>query len=250
MQQNKARNVKNNPHMFIVRIYNDMPVIFDAASKKAGQLKCVMKNKEETVGVDFYSHCIPMDREHAEEVVKAYVERKHIPFESVRIRDRMPSDEPRKSGPRKQRKTNDANLQLVHSEPKNVQDKGPQESSQDYRSLNEINGVSDFTTAVQNLHDGVNQDSSEEDQEQAKVEHAQPRQRRAYNKTPTEERSKRSVKALEKFQRTMGINVEKVPAAKDAKVEASKDVSDAQIKEAYAELGMMVANLLRMTGNT
>lgn len=195
----------------IVRIspVSHSPIIFDALSKENGQLHCVVNNEDKVVGLDFYMASIPMEEEAARKVVQAYAEQAGIPLESVVVRSRLPKTN--KEVKHTRRKTDDANLVLAHDSTKPKKDE--QESNQDYRSLNEINGKEDeFTKNVQAMHDNHGK-SSAENPEGAVVKAAdkEPRKKRKYQRTPKAQRSARSKAAYEQYVKELGKTVEQQP---------------------------------------
>lgn len=194
----RTNNAPESLKQLIVRIspVSHSPIIFDALSKENGQLHCVVNNEDKVVGLDFYMASIPMEEEAARKVVQAYAEQAGIPLESVVVRSRLPKTN--NAAPKMRRKTDDANLVLVKSD---KQPQGKQESNQDYRSLNEVNGKEDeFTKNVQAMHDNHGK-STAANPEGAVVKAAdkEPRKKRKYTKTDPKAVSKRSQAALKQF---------------------------------------------------
>lgn len=247
---NAAKNVANTLKQVIVRIspVSQSPVIFDALSKENGQLRCVVGNEDKVVGLDFYAASIPMEDEQARQVVKAYAEKAGIPLESVLVRHRLPKTN-LKPEQRTRRKTDDANLVLVHGS--NKATAKAQQPEQDYRSLNEKEGKQDeLTKAVQGMQDAHDGKSTPENPEGAVVKAADnPRTKRKYNRAPKAQRSAKSKAAYERYMREISEAAAKSPTmeasvqkAEQASVEApaAGDIDEAKLAKALRLAKLMI----------
>lgn len=229
---------------FVVRAapVGDFPVIFDADSLHHGQMLAIQHGTEpDVVGYDFYQASKTLSENVAQRILDAYVEKVGIPKEEVRLRQRLPS--PTRKAAHKPRKTNDANLVLAHDNTKKEAAKEPvkadqQESSQDYRSLNEKNGiVDDFQKTVQAMHDGkdVQEHVKEEPKASADNPHgavvkAQDKPKRKYNRESKAARAKRDNKALKIFQQEISEAVAESETVMEP-VAAAPNVDPEFIKE-------------------
>lgn len=255
--QAHVNNAANTVKQLVVRIspVTGTPVIFDALSKSNGQLQAWVGNEEKIVGVDFYSASQPMDDAVAKQVVQAFAEQHNIPLETLVVRHRLPKTNaatismPRT---RKQRKTNDVNMQPGDGKPmrrasdkqEDAQESG-QESQQDYRSENEKAGkIDEFSTTVQKMHDAETNKQSEQKATADKPEGAVVTPIRAKRKYTRDEKakSKRSAAALARYHADIQAASKSSPTIMEpVKTNASPEV----VSDAVMELATALAKILK-----
>lgn len=238
---------------FVVRTMplTNEAMIVDALSRNNGRLRGFVGGKEVEIGFDTYQASGSVDLDAAKKIVQAFAKQQNIAETDVVVRARLPKTNaanvsmPRQ---RKPRKTDDIELKVVSNE-----QKATQESSQHYRSKNEIMGKpDDFQNTVQQMHDAATDKQTEQKNEQkasadkpegAVVKSGEKKVKRAYNRKKTEQ-SKRSAAALKRYQDDLAKTVADNPRIMEPVV-PGPGVSQAQADDAIMELAKALAKILK-----
>lgn len=232
---------------FVVRLapITSQPILVQADSLRDGQLKAIIGDETKTIGIDWFRASEPVTPDIAHKIVQEYAKQHGMDEHSILVRSRLPKTNV------KPRKTNDANLTLIHAK----QDEQPkkEEVRQEARRKDDLTNMAQ---ALQDAHDKQKKDEQKaaagstataNNPHGATVKRAEgeKKQKRSYTKQDPKVRSAKSRAAYERYVKELQASASAASPTFMEPVKPGPGVTQAEIDEATMTLAIKLAKLLQ-----